>query len=48
MFCMAIELDFCNNIKREEDLINRRSCFDLVSEYEEMFFLVKGLKLGFI
>lgn len=46
MPCMAIESDPCNNIKREEDLINRRSCSDLASEYEEMSLPAKGSKSG--
>eukprot|EP00105_Crassostrea_gigas_P026857 XP_011447957.1 PREDICTED: insulin receptor substrate 1-B isoform X3 [Crassostrea gigas] len=46
MPCMAMESDPCNNIKREEDLINRRSCSDLASEYEEMSLPAKGSKSG--
>lgn len=43
---MAMESDPCNNIKREEELINRRSCSDLASEYEEMSLPAKGSKSG--
>ncbi|XP_055995968.1 mucin-2-like isoform X2 [Ostrea edulis] len=44
MPCVAVESEQCRDVRREEELFNRRSCSDLASEYEEMSLPIAGGK----
>jgi hypothetical protein len=44
MPCVALESEACRDVRREEEIFNRRSCSDLASEYEEMSLPVAGGK----